>query len=108
MISCVDSMVDDVVGGRINFGIGIVIDITGELCELAIEVLLPPTHGFGKKGFNKDGLVFALPMASSCWVVASRAGAPRASALEGGFIGVQFIDTSYVGYKVNLSSENVK
>ena len=51
----VDSMVDDVVGGRINFGIGIVIDIVGELCELAIEVLFPLAHGFGKKGFDEDG-----------------------------------------------------
>ena len=36
----VDNMMDDV-SGRINFGVGIMVDIGGELCKLAIEQLPP-------------------------------------------------------------------
>ena len=49
----VDGVVDDVVGGRINFGVGIVIDVGGELYELAIKLLFPFLHRFGKEGFGE-------------------------------------------------------
>ena len=48
-------MVDDVVGGCINFNVGIVVDVGGKLCKLAIELLFPLLHGFGEEGFDEGG-----------------------------------------------------
>ena len=51
-----DDMVDGVVSGCINFGVDIVVDVNGELCEFAIELLFPLLHGFGEEGFNEVGI----------------------------------------------------
>ena len=49
----VDGMVDDVVTGHINFGVGIVIDVGGELYELVINLLFPLPYGFGEECFGE-------------------------------------------------------
>ena len=49
----VDGVVDDVVRGRIKFGVGIVVDVGGELYEHAIELHFPLLHGFGEEGFGE-------------------------------------------------------
>ena len=43
---------DDVVGNCINLGVGIVDDVGGELCKLAIKLLFPLAQGFGEEGYN--------------------------------------------------------
>ena len=53
-------MVDDVVGGHFNLGVG------SELCEFAIKLLYPLPHGFGEKSSVRAGLMLVIPMASSC------------------------------------------
>ena len=102
----VDGMVDDVVGGHINFGVGIVIDIVGELCELGMELLFPLSRGFGEEGFGEDkigvGVTHGLKLLGNCLL------SHCVSKTEGGLVGVQFIDTSFVGNKVNSFLENVK
>ena len=52
-------MVDDVVSGCINFNVGIMVDLGGELWKLAIELLFPLQHGFGVEGFGEGK--------TSCW-----------------------------------------
>jgi hypothetical protein len=52
----VDDMVDDVVGSCINFGVGIMVDIDGELYELAIKLLFPLSHGFNEEGYGEGGI----------------------------------------------------
>ena len=71
----VDGMVDDVVGSHINFRVGIMVDVDGELYELAIKLLFPLLHGLMKRVSVRGGLVLALPIASSCWAIASQADA---------------------------------
>lgn len=48
-------MVNVVVGSSINFGVGIMVDIRGELYELAIKLLFPLPHGFNEEGYGEGG-----------------------------------------------------
>jgi hypothetical protein len=64
-------MVDDVVGGHFNFGVG------GELCEFANELLFPLPHGFGEKGFGEGkinvGITHGLKVLGIAFQVSTRA-----------------------------------
>ena len=90
---------DDVVGGRINFGVG------GKLCELAIELLFPLLHGFGEEGFIEGGI--GVGVTHSLKLLGNCLPSQCMSKMEGGLVGIQFNDTLFVSYKINLSLKNV-
>lgn len=92
-------MVDDVIGCRINFDVGIVVHVGGELCKFAIELLFPLPHGFGEKGFGEGMIGVDVTMASSCW--GNRLLSWCVSKMEGSFVGIRFVNTSDVWYIVN-------
>ena len=101
----VDGMVDDVGGGCINIGAGIVVDVGDELCELAIELVFPLPHGFGEEGFDEGGI--GVGVTHSLKLLGSCLPSQCVSEMEGNLVGVGSVDTSFVGYKVNSSPKNV-
>ena len=94
-------MVDDVVSGRINFGVGIMVDIGGELCKLAIELLFPLSHGFGEEGYGERGIDVGVPHGLK--LLGNRLPSQCASKTNGDIVGVRSVNASFVVYNVNLS-----
>lgn len=52
----VDGVVYEGVGCRVHFGVGVVVDGVGKLCEFAVYLLLPLLHGFGEVLFREGGV----------------------------------------------------
>lgn len=52
------------------------VDVSGKLCDFAIDFLLPLLHQFGELFMSKGwvGLILTLPIALICWAMASLAG----------------------------------
>ena len=95
----------DVVSGCIDFGVGIVVDVDGELYELVIELLFPLLHGLGEEGFSEVGI--GVGVAHGLKLLGNRLPSWWASETEGILVGVQFVNVSIVRFKGDWSPKNV-